>query len=186
MLFPGGSLPLKIFEQRYIEMTKACLRDERPFGVCLIREGSEVGRPAVPERVGCLARIEHWDMPQLGVFQLVARGTERFRLLDSSVAANGLISGTIERFAPGEPAPEVDPACREVLERILTSVGEASFPGPIALDDADWVGYRLAEILPLDMREKQALLELSDSAERLSLLRQRLVEEGVVGKKSES
>src|SRR5918995_6119962 len=85
VLFPGGLLPLKIFEQRYIEMTKACLRDNRPFGVCLIREGREVGDPAVPETIGCLATIEKWDMPQLGLFQLVARGSERFRLLDTTV-----------------------------------------------------------------------------------------------------
>ena len=93
VLFPGGTLPLKIFEQRYIEMTKACLRDNRPFGVCLIREGQEVGAPAVPETIGCLATIERWDMPQLGLFQLVARGGERFRLLETRVASNGLMSG---------------------------------------------------------------------------------------------
>src|SRR3970040_2837022 len=73
VLYPEGVLPLKVFEQRYIEMTKACLRDERPFGVCLIREGREVGTAAVPEPVGCLATIESWDMPQLGLFHLVAR-----------------------------------------------------------------------------------------------------------------
>ena len=55
VLFPGAALPLKIFEQRYLEMTKTCLRDNRPFGVCLIREGREVGDPALPEAIGCLA-----------------------------------------------------------------------------------------------------------------------------------
>ncbi|MGA0033351.1 MAG: LON peptidase substrate-binding domain-containing protein, partial [Burkholderiales bacterium] len=64
VLFPGGLLPLKIFEQRYVEMIKACLRDSTPFGVCLIREGHEVGVPATPHAVGCLARIEQWDVPQ--------------------------------------------------------------------------------------------------------------------------
>ena len=180
VLFPGGTLPLKIFEQRYIEMTKACIRDERPFGVCLIREGTEVGTPAVPESVGCLATIERWDMPQMGLFHLVARGGERFRLLDTRAAKNGLLSGSIERIAP-DSAGEVDPACREVLKLIIERVGEENFPKPLALDDAAWVGYRLAEILPLDMRLKQELLELRDAGERLSRLKQALIERGLIG-----
>lgn len=180
VLYPGGMLPLKIFEQRYIEMTKACLRDERPFGVCLIREGSEVGIPAVPETVGCLATIERWDMPQLGLFHLVARGGDRFRLLETSAAKNGLLSGTIERIAPEAPSAEVDPACREVLKVIIERVGEASFPTPILLDDASWVGYRLAEVLPLDARIKQELLEINGAGERLKRLRQVLLDNGLI------
>ena len=93
VLFPGAALPLRIFEQRYIEMTKTCMRDDRPFGVCLIKEGREVGDPALPQAVGCLATIEHWDMPQMGMFHLLARGGDRFRLIESRVAKNGLITG---------------------------------------------------------------------------------------------
>jgi Lon protease-like protein len=180
VLFPGGALPLKIFEQRYIEMTKACLRDERPFGVCLIREGREVGDPAVPETIGCLATIERWDMPQLGLFHLVARGGERFRLVDTSVAKNGLMSGSIERIAPDETRVRVDPACREVLKLIIDRVGESNFPAPISLDDPVWVSYRLAEILPFDARVKQELLEIDETGERLTRLRELLVKEGLV------
>jgi uncharacterized protein len=180
VLFPGGALPLKIFEQRYIEMTKACLRDERPFGVCLIREGREVGDPAVPETIGCLATIERWDMPQLGLFHLVARGGDRFRLVDTSVAKNGLMSGSIERIAADETSLRVDPACREVLKLIIDRVGESNFPQPISLDDPVWVSYRLAEILPFDARVKQELLEIDDTGERLTRLRELLVKEGLV------
>jgi Lon protease-like protein len=73
VLFPGGTLPLKVFEQRYIEMTKECIRDDQPFGVCLIREGSEVGDPALPVSIGCFARIETWDMPQITTVRLNER-----------------------------------------------------------------------------------------------------------------
>ena len=52
VLFPGGRLPLKVFEQRYVEMTKRCVRDGSPFGVCMIREGKEVGNPALPADIG--------------------------------------------------------------------------------------------------------------------------------------
>ena len=181
VLFPGGTLPLKIFEQRYIEMTKACLRDERPFGVCLIRAGREVGEPAVPETIGCLARIETWDMPQLGLFHLVARGGERFRLLDSQAAKNGLITGTIELLPADVPDAPPDAACREVLKVLIERVGAAHFPSPVRLDDGSWVSYRLAEILPLDPRVKQGLLEIDDVVERQSKVRALLVEKGLVG-----
>ena len=80
VLYPGGLLPLKIFEQRYLEMTKACLRDATPFGVCRIREGSRSALPAVPESVGCTAIIAEWEMPHLGVFQLKSRGQRPFRI----------------------------------------------------------------------------------------------------------
>ena len=179
VLFPGGALPLKIFEQRYIEMTKVCLRDSKPFGVCLIKEGHEVGTPAVPHAVGCLATIEEWEMPQVNMFHLVARGAERFRLLDTRVAPNGLMSGTIERIPADAPAP-VEPACREVLKLVIERVGADSFPAPVLLDDASWVGYRLAEVLPLDAAEKQAMLELTDAAERLNRLRAALAREGLI------
>jgi Lon protease-like protein len=179
VLFPGGTLPLKIFEQRYIEMTKTCLRDNRPFGVCLIREGREVGEPAVPEPVGCLASIEQWEMPQLGVFHLLARGGDRFRLRDAHLAANGLTSATISRIA-NTGGETVDPVCRNLLKRIIEEVGEARFLTPVLLDDGDWVSYRLAELLPLDMRVKQSLLEIDDAATRFERLREVLVEQRLI------
>ncbi|HTS52418.1 MAG TPA: LON peptidase substrate-binding domain-containing protein, partial [Burkholderiales bacterium] len=74
VLYPGGLLPLRIFEQRYLDMTKSCIRDNAPFGVCLIREGTEVGAAAAPYAVGCTARIAQWDIPHLGLFHLVAHG----------------------------------------------------------------------------------------------------------------
>ena len=69
VLFPGGALPLKGFEARYIDMTRECMKSGMPFGICLIKEGAEVGSPAVPHTIGCLATITDWDMQQLGVLQ---------------------------------------------------------------------------------------------------------------------
>lgn len=179
VLYPDGVLPLKIFEQRYIDMTKACLRDGLPFGVCLIREGREVGAAAVPEAVGCLATIEHWDMPQLGVFQLLTRGGSRFRIRETQVAPNHLISAIVDPIAPDSVADEVDGLCREVLQAVMEKVGTERFPAPVRLDDAAWVGYRLAEILPLDARTRQELLELTDAGERLARLRKLLEKQGL-------
>jgi hypothetical protein len=179
VLFPGGVLPLKIFEQRYLEMTKACLRDNVPFGVCLIREGAEVGTPAVPETIGCLAVIEHWEMPQPGLFHLIARGRERFRITRTRTAPNGLICADIEKLSAATVPSQADAACRGLLESIIGKVGAERFPAPIALDDADWVAYRLAEILPIDLAQKQSLLEMNDATGRYARLRGLLAEQGV-------
>lgn len=158
VLFPGGLLPLKIFEQRYLEMTKVCLRDNLPFGVCLIREGNEVGVPAAPERVGCLATIEQWDMPNAGIFHLLARGGERFRIHKTSVAANGLLSGEVEMLPQAQPCAP-DPDCVALVKRVISQVGAEHFPQPVRLDDGTWVAYRLAEVMSLPKPVKQKMLE---------------------------
>jgi Lon protease-like protein len=106
VLFPGSLLPLRIFEARYMDMAKDCLKTGNPFGVCLIREGEEVGAPAVPEPVGCLARIADCDMEELGILKVRAEGLERFRIVDSRVGANGLIVGEIESLHPEPDAPD--------------------------------------------------------------------------------
>ena len=158
VLFPGGLLPLKIFEQRYLEMTKACLRDNLPFGVCLIREGREVGAPAAPEKVGCLATIEQWDMPTTGMFHLLARGGERFRILETAVT-NGLISGDVELLPLPEPcSPDADGVA--LIKRVIEQVGKENFPLPIKLDEGAWVAYRLVELMNFPMPVKQRVLEM--------------------------
>ena len=171
VLFPGGLLPLRLFEQRYLEMGKACLRDAAPFGVCRIREGAEVGAPATPEDVGCLARIVHWDMQQLGLLQVVAQGTERFRIVERRLQADGLARASVE-LLPAEldaPVPERFAACRQLLERIAAQHGERIFAQPFHFESSAWVGARLAEVLPLPGPVKQQLLEL-DGVPRLEAL----------------
>lgn len=172
VLFPGGVLPLRIFEQRYLEMTKACLRDGTPFGVCRIREGTEVGAPATHETVGCSARISDWEMPHLGLFQLRTCGESVFRVLDSSVGALGLIEAQVEDLpeSAGEIRPEAAGLCRRVLEAIVERVGTQLLPAPLALEDPRWVSYRLAELLPLASEERQRLLEEREDSRRLERL----------------
>ena len=182
ILFPGGLLPLKLFEQRYLEMGKTCLRDEVPFGVCGIQQGMEVGAPATPFDVGCLAKIIHWDMPQLGILQIVAQGGERFRVLNHRSQADGLLIGDVESITNDEPqsiAPEFA-ACAEVLKQIVAGVGEQHFPAPLQFDDGTWVGNRLAEVLPFALAGKQRLLELRDGNSRLAEIKQILLTQGLL------
>ncbi len=172
VLYPGGLLPLKIFEQRYQEMTKACLRDATPFGVCRIREGIEVGSPAVPEPIGCTAIIAEWEMPHLGVFLLKSRGQQAFRIIEKSTQRDGLIRAEVELLEDeaGNPAPEALRLCRQVLEQIVNRIGNDYFFAPLDFSNPRWVSYRLAEVLPLGMADRQALLEARDDGERLARL----------------
>ena len=177
VLFPGGPLPLKIFEQRYHEMTKVCIRDNLPFGACLIREGREVGAAAVPEPVGCLATIEQWEMPNASMFHLLARGGERFRILETQVAANGLLSGEVEMLPPVEPAvPDAD--CVALLERVIQQIGAQHFAQPVRLDDAAWVAYRLAEMMQIPMADKQALLEMTRATDLVGYIKNTIKTDG--------
>jgi len=173
VMFPGSLLPLKIFEQRYLDMTKACVRDNAPFGVCRIREGREVGVPAIPEQVGCTALIVEWEMPHLGVFHLRTRGQVPFRILQHTTQPDGLIRADVEWLedSAGAVRPDSFAFCRRVLEQIVQKLGQDYFFAPLAYDDPRWTSYRLAEVLPLEGEQKQSLLALRDDGERLERLR---------------
>lgn len=177
VLYPGGQLPLKVFEQRYLEMTKRCLRDDTVFGVCLIREGHEVGEPALPAGIGCTARIAQWELPHPNLFHLLAVGERRFRVLRSEVESLGLITCDAELLdASPPPVTAPDEVCRKVLQALIDRIGVERFPAPLRLDDAEWVSYRLAETLPFDLESRQLLLEAGDTAARQELLRRVLDE----------
>ena len=152
-----------------MDMARACLREGTPFGVCLIVQGSEVGEPAIPAPVGTLARIVQWDMPQLGLLQVIAQGESRFRIVERRVQKNGLTVGKVEILQDESDAPIAPAAahCARLLERLIEREPEL-FAEPHRLDSSAWVGARLAELLPLALPEKQALLELDDAAARVA------------------
>lgn len=181
LVFPGGVLPLKIFEQRYMDMAKECLRAEAPFGVCLIKEGTDVGAPAVPHHIGTLVRIDQWDMPQLGVLNVRVVGLQRFEIQDYKAQPDGLLVGTVVKL-PAEanlPLPREHAACAMVLKQIIEHLGKDKFEPPFQYDDATWVGYRLAEILPIKTHAKQDMLEMNDAQIRLDVLHKFLAQQGL-------
>ena len=172
VLFPDALLPLRIFETRYMDMAKRCLKEKSAFGVCLIREGQEVGAPAVPEPVGCIATIDQCDMEEIGILKIVARGTERFRIASTDATPQGLVMGVVERIDTEREAPDAQglKECAEFLAKVITGIGVGRFSEPLRFEDASWVGFRLAEILPLKNDVKQKLLELTDATLRLAVL----------------
>lgn len=173
VLFPGGHLPLRIFEQRYLRMVRECVRANSGFGVSLIVEGEEAVSPVRSAQVGTLARIVDWYTLEDGLLGVSAEGTARFITEHTTQEHDGLIMGQV-RWLP-EPAacrvPEAHMVLSQVLSRFMEKVGHL-YPSytPDSLDDALWVGYRLSELLPLSGVEKQHLLELTDPIERLQNL----------------
>ncbi len=204
VLFPGGVLPLRVFEPRYMDMVRDCMKTQSRFGVCLIAQESltksevmrKPGDAATPEAVGCTAEITQWDMQDLGVLHISTRGHDRFRIRSRHVEPNGLIRAEVELIAadPYVEVPAEHGACAQLLARIIAELEEEyeaatptegtpartfPFAQPYALNDAGWVANRLCEVLQVPNKAKQKLMELPDGAERLAIvntyLRQRKV-----------
>lgn len=182
VLFPGSLLPLRIFEVRYMDMAKECLREGSPFAVCLIKEGAEVGAPAVPESIGCLARIADCDMEELGILKVTAEGVERIRIVSAEVSRAGLVVAEVEEHgaeAASSDAQGVEESTG-FLRKVIAGIGEQRFAQPLAFDDPTWVSFRLAEILPLRNDVKQKLLEITDTAMRIAILHRFLRQQKLV------
>jgi uncharacterized protein len=167
VLFPGGLLALRIFEPRYLDMIARVLRNEGRFGVLAIRAGSEVG-DAETFDVGTTAEIVDWDRQPDGLLGIRARGCDSFRLEQARRQDDGLYIGRVALLdaLPATTLPAEHAALAALLEKLLS---ESAGPrrGSHEYDDAEWVGARLAELLPLDLQVRQQLLETRDARARL-------------------
>ena len=172
VLFPGGALPLRIFEARYVDMISHCVRQDSPFGVLLIRQGAEVG-PALTHEVGTLARVVDWYQGSDGLLGVTAIGETRFRVLSSDRQPDGLNVGEIELIPdePSMPLPDEYRAMPHILAAVLDDLGRLYESMERHMDDAAWVTSRFIEILPLDLQQKQQCLEKGDPEERLRIVR---------------
>ena len=172
VLLPGAALDLRVFEPRYLDLVRECGRTGRGFGVCLIARGVEVGAPAVPADCGTEARIVDFGTGAGGLLQLRLRGARRFSVLATRVRGNGLVEADVDWRVPDPPdrlRPE-HALLGEVLRRILEQVDAGARPPEERFDEAAWVGWRLAELLPLLPPQRQRLLEEDDPARRLDEL----------------
>lgn len=169
VLIPGAQLPLKVFEARYLDMVSDCLKNGRPFGVCLIKSGREVGDAGEPHAVGTLAHIERWEMPTPGVLHILVRGGERFAIIRAHHEGQ-LVSAEVDCWGsePEQPIPERYAALVTFLKELLSQGGGA--PPAARFDDAGWVGWQLAAVLPVTNAVKQQWLELRDPFERLAAI----------------
>lgn len=169
VLLPGAAIGLRVFEPRYLDL----VRGGEGFGISLILEGSEVGAPAVPAAWGTEARIEDFDVGSDGVLVLRLRGARRFHVRQTRLRDNGLVVAQVDWCEP-DPDDELLPQhalLATVLERIIEQAGAAYAPAhPALLEQAAWVGWRLAELLPLSEQQRLSLLQQADPHRRLDQL----------------
>jgi uncharacterized protein len=172
VLFPGGPLPLRIFETRYTDMVRRCMREQQPFGVLLIQEGDEAGEVATTATVGCTARIADFHTLHDGLLGISCVGDRKFTVLRVWRAGDGLNMGEVA-WLPPEPEvvlPERYAHLADTVRRALEDLAEHYEHVEKKFADAAWIGARLTELLPIELADKQALLELEDPIERLDTL----------------
>ncbi|MCH6572446.1 MAG: LON peptidase substrate-binding domain-containing protein [Proteobacteria bacterium] len=171
VLFPGGPLPLRVFETRYLDMIRRSLKGEQDFGIIQIQTGSE-GETASIYSTGTIARIVDWSQGDDGILGIVVHGGDRFRVLQAETLPDGLNVGRVNVLDedPGTLVPVEYALMAEVLEKILNSLEEQYASVSRDMRNAGWVANRLAELLPLDMVDKQKCLEIAEPLTRLRQL----------------
>lgn len=171
VLFPGGPLLLRVFETRYLDMIRRSLKGEQDFGIIQIQTGSE-GETASIYSTGTIARIVDWSQGDDGILGIVVHGGDRFRVLQAETLPDGLNVGRVNVLDedPGTLVPVEYALMAEVLEKILNSLEEQYASVSRDMRNAGWVANRLAELLPLDMVDKQKCLEIAEPLTRLRQL----------------
>lgn len=172
VLFPQGILPLRIFEPRYIDMISLCMKQGTGFGVCLIQQGSETESNAAISQIGTLGQITDFETLKDGLLGITVTGVQRFRLLNSRVDHAGLMHADIKLLEhesnvniPAQYHTLVD-ILRQIIDRFKPELGDLVED----YDNAYWVACRLTELLPLDMIERQLILEMDQPYEQMQRL----------------
>jgi len=170
VLFPGGPLALRIFEPRYLDMVRRCLKEQSGFGVTTILEGQEAGAVGRMAPLGTHARLVDFDPLPDGLLGITCLGGERLRVLRHWQQPDGLNVGEVEFLAPAAPCALPDELAHlaDLLREVLPRLGRGYAHVPACYEDAGWVADRWAEVLPLEPHEKLALLGVEAPLERLA------------------
>ncbi len=192
VLFPGGLLPLRIFEVRYLDMIARCHKAGAPFGVVSLTQGSEVrvagARAETFNTVGTLAVITSFDVPNPGLMAIQCTGAQRFRITSRDQLRHGLWVADVQRMDMdmAVPIPPDLQGTATALEKVINTLRQrAGAPGqfpilePFQLEDCGWVANRWCELLPLPLELKQRLMELDNPLVRLELVSDVLARTGI-------
>jgi Lon protease-like protein len=192
VLFPGGVLPLRVFEVRYLDMIGKCYKAGAPFGVVSLTQGLEVRRPGMREAfagVGTLATITEFETPGPGLMVIRCTGEQRFRITASDQLKHGLWVADVSRLdvdmvvaVPDDLKP-VAQALGNLIHTLQQRAPSQPLPlqEPWRLDDCGWVANRWCELLPLPLELKQRLMELDNPLVRLELVSDVLARTGIAG-----
>ncbi|MDD2926847.1 LON peptidase substrate-binding domain-containing protein [Rhodoferax sp.] len=200
VLFPGGYLPLQIFEVRYLDMVGRCHQAGVPFGVATLKRGSEVLRaPADGQDSGAadapvfypggtLARITALSRPQPGLMLIKCSGLQRFGIQRQEQLKHGLWMADVTLLPDDQPVPipgDLQPVAA-TLKRVIntlhaqnTAPDQMPIQPPYQLNDCAWVANRWCELLPLPLELKHRLMLLDNPLVRLELVSDLLERHGI-------
>ncbi|MEY2619267.1 MAG: hypothetical protein RL522_2269 [Pseudomonadota bacterium] len=195
VLFPGGVLPLRVFEVRYLDMVRRCQKIGAPFGVVCLTQGHEVRQAGAAQEgfatIGTLATLAEVQAPQPGLLMVRTQGTHRFRIQSREQLKHGLWVADVEQIPDdlAVPVPDDLQPTADALGRLLETLqsqtqdsdGELPVGSPWRLDDCGWVANRWCEMLPLPPDLKQRLMELDNPLVRLELVDDLLARNGITG-----
>jgi hypothetical protein len=172
VLFPGGQLPLRIFEPRYLDMISNCMKNESDFGICLIKTGSETGRAPEVYNTGTLCDISYFNMQSDGLLGITANGKQRFTIVEKRVLENQLILAKVQVLEqePSVPIEIKFAPTVSLLESLFQQLGQPYTRMTKHYDCCSWVSSRLTELLPMDLSKKQNFLEMDDPVSRLEAI----------------
>ena len=181
VMFPGGRLDLQIFERRYIDLVSHCMRTSTGFGVCLLKEGEEVIQEGIDQtihRTGTYSNIIEWDQLENGLLGITVEGSTKFNIEDCWQIDSGVLQANVEFSQTDSVGKESIPLDNQfsALADLLQNL--ESHPlieqKNLAIDYNNlWdLGWRLSELIPIDVEQKQQLLELDDPWERIQNLEQ--------------
>lgn len=170
VVFPGSILPLKIFEQRYLNLVKGCMQQQTGFVIVLISEGSEVGTTPKTYSTGCLVEIIDWEALPDGLLGITVQAKNRVRLSSISVRHDGLMFAETCPFESSldvhQPLPEAYESLSDMLKQLLHHPFAQQYQNRVDFNNAADVCFRLAELLPISNRHKQLILE-SETIEQI-------------------
>ncbi len=189
VLFPGGRLPLQIFEQRYINLIRHAMKSDTGFGICLLKDGEEVARQGVRQevhRVGTYARVVDWDQLPNGLLGVTVEGRHKFVVQECWTEQDQLLMGSVDYCGVDYVGEEPLPVAEEhevlvgLLEQLVSHPVISQLGMSIDYDDLRQLSWRLSELIPLSLERKQALLELQDTYERIREIEK--IIDGMIGK----
>lgn len=198
VLFPGGQLPLRVFEVRYLDMVRKCHQAGAPFGVVALTSGEEVRRPGQTEEsfypVGTLAQVTTLDALQPGLLHIQCQGHARMRLDRKQLLPHGLWVADVTLMPMDQliPIPDDLRSTSTALQQVLQTLHQrqtqqqdrvsgpaVALPTAVQLQDCGWVANRWCELLPVPLAQKQQLLELDSPLLRLELVGDLLERTGI-------
>ena len=186
ILMPNQILPLKIFEQKYLFMTKECIKNNEPFGINYKYIDEENNKEPLLDTIGCTANIVQWDMPELGIFILQTKGNETYEINSFKNLSNGLIEAKINYLTDYETETDEYEEKKEILEilvKVSENINKKLLENKITFKKVNKnirdLTYNLTSIISFENKFKQMILHERADIKRAKILVKELTKIGL-------